>query len=212
LAKMTHAVVIAPDYRHAPENKFPAAHEDAFAAYQWALSNAASLNGDPGRIAVAGESAGGNLAANVSIMARDQKIQMPVHQLLIYPVAGNDMNSPSYQENALAKPLNKAMMQWFFQQTLKVPEDAKNLKINLLSADLKGLPSTTVINAQIDPLRSEGELLAKMLSAAGVETTQKTYQGVTHEFFGMGAVLKDAKSAEKMASKALKKAFKMVKK
>src|SRR3954451_9918065 len=85
LAKKARAIVVSVEYRHAPENKFPAAHEDAFAAYQWALKNAQQWGGDPTRVAVAGESAGGNLAANVAIMARDQNVQKPVHMLLVYP-------------------------------------------------------------------------------------------------------------------------------
>ena len=114
LAKKAKAIVVSAEYSHAPEHKFPAAHQDAFAAYQWVLQNAQSWGGDPKRVAVAGESAGGNLAASVAIMARDKGVQAPVHMLLVYPVAGVDTNTPSYQQNANAKPLNKAMMQWFF--------------------------------------------------------------------------------------------------
>jgi len=93
-----------------PEHKFPAAHDDTYAAYKWVVANATSINGDPARVAVAGESAGGNMAANVSIRARDEKQQMPVHQVLVYPVADSSFNTPSYQENATAKPLSKAAM------------------------------------------------------------------------------------------------------
>ncbi|MET0499717.1 MAG: alpha/beta hydrolase fold domain-containing protein [Steroidobacteraceae bacterium] len=206
LAEKAKAIVVSVEYRHAPEFKFPAAHEDAFVAYQWVLKNAASFNGDPKRVAVAGESAGANLAANVSIMARDQKVALPIHQVLVYPVAGSDMNTPSYKENANAKPLNKAMMAWFVKQAL-TPEDAKSPMINLVAANLAGLPPTTLITAQIDPLRSEGSLLADKLSAAGVKTTYKNYDGVTHEFFGMGAVVKDAAAAQDAAAGDLRKAF-----
>ena len=96
MAEQTKAIVVSVHYRQAPEHKFPTAHNDAFAAYQWVLKNATSLKGDSKMIAVMGESAGGNLACNVSIMARDRKIQMPVHQVLVYPVASKDMNSESY--------------------------------------------------------------------------------------------------------------------
>ncbi len=207
LANLARAIIVSVDYRMGPENKFPAAHEDAFAAYQWALENAASIGGDPARVAVAGESAGGGLAGAVSMMARDQKVQLPVHELLVYPIAGYDMDTPSYQENADAKPLNKPMMAWFFQQYLNSPADGKDPRISLVNANLKGMPETTIVSAQIDPLRSEGELLATNLKAAGVRTEQKTWQGVTHEFFGMGAAVAEAKEAEKWAGERLAKAF-----
>lgn len=207
IANLAGAVVVSSHYRQGPEHKFPAAHQDAFAAYKWTLANAKALKGDPTRIAVMGESAGGGLAGAVSLMARDSSVQLPVHQVLVYPIAGYDLNTPSYQENADAKPLNKPMMAWFFEQYLKSPADGQNPLIDLVHADLEGLPSATVINAQIDPLRSDGEQLARALEAAGVDADQKTYDGVTHEFFGMGAVVNEAKDAEGMAADALKDAF-----
>ena len=207
LANLSKAIIVSVDYRQAPEHKFPAAHEDAFAAYQWVLKNAASFGGDPARVAVAGESAGGNLAAAVSLMARDRKAQMPLFELLVYPIAGYDFETPSYEENATAKPLDKAGMQWFYQQYLNSPTDAQDPRISLVKADLLGLPATTVITAQIDPLRSEGQELASNLKKAGVQVESKNYDGVTHEFFGMGAVVAAAKDAEKFGADGLKKAF-----
>ncbi|MGE3261998.1 MAG: alpha/beta hydrolase [Bacteriovoracia bacterium] len=207
LAEQTGAIFISVEYRKAPEHKFPAAHDDAFAAYKWVLRNAASLGGDPKRIAVAGESAGGNLAINVAIRARDEKVQAPAYQVLVYPVASNNMNSPSYEENAGAQPLNKPMMEWFVKQYLHSPAEAADPRINLLAANLKELPSATVITADIDPLRSEGKELADRLKAAGVKVEYKNYKGVTHEFFGMAAVVGEAKSAQKLAAKNLKKAL-----
>ena len=207
LANLAKAIVVSVDYRQAPEHKFPAAHEDAFAAWQWALKNASSFGGDPARVAVAGESAGGNLAAAVSLMARDRKAQMPVAELLVYPIAGYDFETPSYEENATAKPLDKAGMQWFYQQYLNTPKDAQDPRISLVKADLHGLPPTTLITAQIDPLRSEGQLLATNLEKAGVKVESKNYDGVTHEFFGMGAVVAEAKDAEQFGAGGLKKAF-----
>lgn len=207
LSKLANAVVVSVDYRLGPENKFPAAHDDAYATYEWALKNAASINGDPKRVALAGESAGGGLAVATAIMARDRKIQMPVAVISVYPIAGTDTNTPSYMENAAAKPLNKAMMSWFFEKYLNGPQDMQNTRVNLVAADLRGLPPTTIINAQIDPLRSDGELLARRLTAAGVRTQQKTYAGVNHEFFGMAAAVSDAKAANQMAADALKAGF-----
>ncbi len=207
IANLANAVVVSSHYRQGPEHRFPAAHQDAFAAYKWALANAKSLKGDPARVAVMGESAGGGLAGAVSLMARDSGVQLPVHQVLVYPIAGYDLNAPSYRENADAKPLNKPMMAWFFEQYLGSPADGRNPLLDLVHADLKGLPPATVINAQIDPLRSEGEQLAKALEAAGVATEQKTYAGVAHEFFGMGAVVDEAKEAQQAAAEGLKKGF-----
>lgn len=119
-----NAIVASVEYRHAPENKFPAAHEDSFAAYKWVVENAKTFGGDGTRIAVAGESAGANLAANVAIMARDQNLQAPVHMLLVYPVMGTDMNTPSYIANQNATPLSKGAMGWFVDKILAKPEDA----------------------------------------------------------------------------------------
>ena len=169
LEKMTNAIVVSADYRRAPENKFPAAHEDALAAYKWVLANAADWGGDPKRIALAGESAGGNLAINTDIAARDQNLQAPVYQLFVYPVAGVDTNTPSYKKNANAKPLNKAKMEWFFFHAGKSPEDKKDPRLDIVGkAKLAGLPPTTVITAEIDPLRSEGQTLAAKLKENGV--------------------------------------------
>ena len=199
LAKEANAVVVSVDYRLAPEHRFPAAHDDAFAAYRWALANAASINGDPKRVALAGESAGGNLAVATAMTARDQGVQMPFAVISVYPIAGRDTTTPSYTQHANAKPLNRAMMSWFFNQYARTPADRQDPRINLVGANLEGLPPTTIINAQIDPLRSEGEMLADRLRAAGVDVEQKTYDGVTHEFFGMAAVLDQAKDAQQQA-------------
>ncbi len=208
LAKGANAIVVSLDYRRAPEAKFPAAHDDAFAGYQWVVKNAAAIGGDPKRIAVAGESAGGNLAANVSIMARDKSIPLPVHELLVYPVAQTSMSTESYRDWTFGKPLDKAMMGWFVDKYTRTPEDLKDTRINLVDAKLDGLPKTTIVLAEIDPLRSDGEMLADKLKAAGVEVDRKTYEGVTHEFFGMGAVVADAKDAEDYAAGRLKDALK----
>ena len=211
LSDMTNAVVVSVAYRLAPEHKFPTAHKDAFTAYQWVLNNAASIKGDPKNVAVAGESAGGNLACNVSIMARDAKIMIPVHQVLVYPIANSDMNDESYTKHADAKPLNKAMMVWFTKNYLNSMAEAKDPRISLVNANLKGLPPTTLITDELDPLNTEGILLGDKLRAAGVTVDAKNYEGVTHEFYGMGAIVPQAKDAEKFAADGLKKCFMMKK-
>lgn len=210
LCNAANAIVISSHYRQGPEHKFPAAHQDAFVAYQWAVANAKSLGGDTAKIAVAGESAGGNMAASVAIMARDKKIKIPVHQLLVYPVTQVGMETPSYKENMNAKPLNVPMMKWFGDNYLNTPADADNPVINLLKvADLSGLPPATIILAQIDPLRSDGMMYADKLRAAGVSVNVVNYEGVAHEFFGMGAVVDKAKQAVQQAAAGLKKGFGM---
>ena len=207
LANAAGAVLVSVEYRKAPEHKFPAAHDDALAAYQWVLANAATIHGDPARVALAGESAGGNLAVATAIAARDKGIQLPTSILAVYPVAGNDTNTVSYRENANAKPLNRPMMVWFFDKYMRTPADAQDTRLNLVGASLKGLPPVTIINAEIDPLRTDGELLASRLRDAGVTVDRKQFDGVAHEFFGQGAVLPAAKEAVQFGANSLKAGF-----
>ena len=207
LCEQTGAIVVSVEYPKGPENKFPAAHTVAFDAYQWVLKNATSIKGNSKIIAVAGESAGGNLAANVSIMARDKNVQMPIYQVLIYPVANNDLNSESYIKYAQAKPLSKPMMEWFVKNTLNNIAQSADPRISLVKANLKGLPSTLVIAAEIDPLATEGKLLYEKLKEADVQSEYVLFEGVTHEFYGMATVIPQAKEAQALAAKNLKSAF-----
>ena len=208
LCEQVGAIVVSVEYRKAPEHKFPAAHNDAFTAYQAVLKNAASMKGNPSKIAVVGESAGGNLACNVSIMARDKKVALPKYQVLVYPIAGSNTNTPSYQANTETAPLNKGGMEWFFKNYQRTAADLKDPRINLVAANLKGLPPTTIIGAEYDPLKSEGKTLADKLTAAGVKTNYKLYDGTTHEFFGMAAVVPEAKEAQGVVVSDLKGALK----
>lgn len=208
LAMGSKAMVISVDYRHAPEWKFPAAHDDAWTAYEWVVENIHTMNGDAARIAVAGESAGANLAANVALMAKEREATLPVYQLLVYPIAGTDTETESYLEYAEAKPLGKADMEWFFDHALENPEQSADPRLNLVGRDdLEGLPPATVITAQIDPLRTEGETYAKDLEDAGVRVNALHYDGVTHEFFGMARVVPEAKEAVDAANADLSAAF-----
>ncbi len=208
LSEQVGAVVVSVAYRQAPEHKFPTAHNDSFAAYQWTVLHAAEIKGDPKRIAVAGESAGGNLACAVSMMARDKGVALPKHQLIVYPIAGYDLNTPSYQANTKTKPLNKDLMAWFFKYYLRTPADGKSPMVDLVHANLKGLPAATIITDQYDPLMSEGKMLADNLQKAGVAVKYMNYDGVTHEFFGMAAVVPEAKQAQAFAVEGLKSALK----
>lgn len=209
LANKTKALFVSVEYRKAPEAKFPAAHDDAYAAYKWVVNNAASIGGDPKRVAVAGESAGGNLALNVAIRARDEKFQLPTHELLIYPVAGTNTQTDSYKKYSNAKPLNKEMMNWFLDNYLNTPAEKNDSRINLVAANFQGLNPATIITAQVDPLKSEGEELAKKMKKQGVAVRYKNYEGVTHEFFGMAPILREARSAQEMAAARLKSSFKL---
>ncbi|MBA3577379.1 MAG: alpha/beta hydrolase [Sphingomonas sp.] len=203
LAREAKAMVISVDYRRAPEAAFPAQHDDALASYRWLLKNAASLNGDPSRIAFAGESAGGNLSVATAMLARDAGLPLPRHILSVYPVAGNDLNTRSYQDTANGPTLNRALMAWFFRYVPRTPADLTDPRINLVGANLTGLPPVTIVAAQIDPLRSEGELLAQRLQAAGVAVERRVWEGATHEFFGADAVIADAREAQRWAGARL---------
>lgn len=209
LTNAASAIVMSVEYRKAPENKFPAAHDDAYAAYVWATRNAAQIGGDPTRIALAGESAGGNLALATAMRVRDDSgATKPVGILAVYPVVGNDTTTASYVRNADAKPLNRPMMSWFFKQYTRTPADAQDPRLNILGANLKGLPPVTIVLAEIDPLLTEGEQLATKLRDAGVTVNSRTYPGAAHEFFGQGAVVPAAKDAVQYAADGLKATFK----
>lgn len=208
LAERTGAIVMSVAYRQAPEHMFPAAHEDAYAAYQWARHNAAEINGNPEQVATVGESAGGNLAVAVALMAKERDLELPEHIVSIYPIADADVQSPTYEKYADALPLNRPLMEWFFNRYYPEWKNEDHPWIALVEADLSGLPPTTIINAEIDPLRSEGGELAEQMRIDGVEVVRETYEGVTHEFFGMHAVLEQAEHAQKLAASRLQGAFK----
>lgn len=212
LANGAEAIVLSVDYHLAPEHKYPTQPNEAYAAYAWILKHASEFNGDPKRVAVAGESAGGNLAAVVSLMARDKQEPLPIHELLVYPVVDNDTKNASYIKNAHAKPLDRPMMEWFFKHYVKSKSDAENsYALPNKAKSLKGLPPTTLITAEIDPLYSEGKAFAERLKSENVPVVYKHYHGVTHEFFGMAAVVSKAKDAQAFASAELKKAFTSIK-
>ncbi|MCK8493522.1 alpha/beta hydrolase [Spirosoma sp. RP8] len=209
LAQNTGAVVVSVDYRLAPENKFPTAHEDSYAAYKWVKENAASISGNPAKVAVAGESAGGNMAVTVSMMARDRGLALPVHILSVYPVANNDLTTESYNKYANAMPLSRPLVEWFVDKYFRSPADGDTPYISLVDvADLRGLPPTTIIAAEIDPLQTEGMQLRDKLGSQGVKVDYRLYTGVTHEFFGTYAIVKKAEEAQAFAAMQLRDAFK----
>lgn len=208
LCNAVQAIVVSVNYRQSPEVKFPAAVNDAYAATQWAIQNAAQFGGDPTRVAVAGESAGGNLAAVACLKAKDEGGKMPVAQLLIYPVTDASMSQPSYAENTDTQPLHTSMMTWFWNYYLENDAQKTEKYVAPLTAnDLSGLPPAIIITAEHDPLRDEGEQYAKKLADAGVSVKSQRFDGVVHEFFGVAGAVSKAKDAVKFAADGLTEVF-----
>jgi acetyl esterase len=191
LAKESGAVVIAVDYRLAPEHKFPAAVDDALAATLWVMRNVARLGLDAARIAVGGDSAGGTLAAVVSTRCRDAGGWMPAAQALLYPVTDlSTLDTASYVEFAEGYGLTRSAMAWFRDHYLARAEEAQDAAASpLLTADLAGLPRSLVLTAEFDPLRDEGEAYAERLRQAGVEVEFQRFSGMIHGFIAMRGVL-----------------------
>ena len=201
-------ITVSVDYRLAPEHRFPAAPEDCFAATRWVAANARELGADPARVAIGGDSAGGNLSAVVALMARERGGPSLVHQLMVYPVTDLAFESPSMKENAVGYMLTTEAMIWFREQYLAKARDGQDpLASPLLAKDLAGLPPATVITAEFDPLRDEGEAYAARLRQAGIATDLRRYDGVIHGFFGMAELLPQARQAIAQACGNLRKAF-----
>lgn len=203
-----NAIVVSVEYRKAPEAPFPAARQDAIDAYRWVTGNINAYGGNASKIAVAGESAGGNLATEVAIAARNQDLQAPTHELLIYPETTSNLDQPSdmlYTNSTL--PLYTALLPYFDKQYVPVG-DENNPHVAPINANLKNLPPTTIIAAELDPLLSDGQAYRDALKAAHDQVTYQLYTGVTHEFFGMGAVVAKAKAAEAFGAAQIAASFK----
>lgn len=183
LANAAGAVVVSVDYRLAPEHRYPAAFDDAFAATAWVAEHAAELNGDASRLAVAGDSAGGNLAAAVALAARDRNGPAIAAQLLAYPVIDFDFTTASYEDNKEGYLLTRGAMQWFWAHYLGAMDLGPDPYICPgRAADLSGLPPAYVATCEFDPLRDEGEAYAKRLTEAGVPVVAKRFDGMVHGF------------------------------
>jgi len=208
LANETGARVIAVDYRLAPEHKFPAAFDDAFAAVKWVEENASTLGIDANHIAVAGDSAGGNLSAAVCQMAKQKGGPRIVFQLLIYPATQARSRTPSLNAFAEGYFLEKKTMEWFYDQYLPKDADLADWRVSpLAAADVSGLPRAYIVTAGFDPLKDEGKAYADKLNHAGVAAVHVDYPGMVHGFFNMQGVLPQARQAIADAAKALRKAF-----
>ena len=202
-------VVVSVDYRLAPEHKFPAGIEDCLYAVRWAAAHASELGTDPTRIAVAGDSAGGNMAAVAALRLRDEGGPALCAQLLLYPVTDyHTPGTPSYEENAEGYGLTRDTMKWFWKHYLSDPAQGAHPHASPLRArDLSGLPAALVITAEYDPLRDEGELYADKLRAAGVPTAMTRYDGVNHGFMFWVGVADKAGAAMNEACEWLRGVF-----
>ncbi len=222
LSARTGWVVVAIRTRLAPEAKFPAAHDDALAAFQWARGQIRGWGADPTRVVLAGEGAGANLALSTAMLARDRGVAVPDHLLLITPLAGTSLRGTSMSESGQSRPLTRKTVRWAQDEYAPDYGQQDDPRLNLLArSDWAGLPAATVLLAEIDPLRSEGEALAERLRAAGpllpgspgvgtagpARTEARLFPGTTHGFFGLGDTVPEAAAAEDYAATRLKAAF-----
>jgi acetyl esterase len=207
LSNESGAVVVSVGYRLAPEHKFPAGLDDCYAAVNWVSANAAALAYPAGRVAVGGDSAGGNLAAAVALMARERGGPGLALQLLIYPSISASLDWPSVREFSGYFVVTEDI-RWFMNHYLRSPDDASNQYAFPMNAkDLRGLPPALVIVAEMDPLRDQGEAYATRLRGAGVPTTLSRYDGVTHVFVNMAPRLEAGRKAIKEAGTAIRAVF-----
>ncbi|MBN17880.1 MAG: lipase [Chloroflexi bacterium] len=200
--------VVSVDYRLAPENKFPAALEDCYNVTKWIYDHAEDFDTNQNQIAVGGDSAGGNLAAAVSIMSRDNKQPHIAHQLLIYPMLDCDFTTKSYIENAEGYLLTQIAMKSYWDHYLNSESDKKNpYALPLQLTDYSNLPSALIITTEFDPLRDEGELYAQRLKDSNIDVELTRYNGVFHGFFGRATLIDKGKLAMEEACSSLIKAF-----
>lgn len=207
LASKVDCVVVAVDYRLAPEAKFPAAVDDAWAATEWVATHADELGVDATRLAVAGDSAGGNLAAVVSNIARDHEHVEIIQQALIYPVTDGTCDRPSMTENAEGYMLTRNAMDWFHGHYSASEDDLTDPRYSPILADLTGAPPAVVVTAGFDPLRDQGNAYAVRLSEAGVEVDHAEFETMFHGFVSMDAAIDVASEAQDRVAAALRDAF-----
>jgi acetyl esterase len=203
LANRTGAVVVSVDYGLAPERPFPAGPDECGAALDWVLAHPDELGIDPARVAVGGDSAGANLAAVIAIAASDRGVALR-HQLLVYPATDATMSMPSYEDNAEGYLLTRSAMEWFYAHYIG-DHDPKDPRVSPLFADdLSEVAPATVITAEYDPLRDEGNAYAERLREAGVDVELRCYEGQVHGFFGLSTISSAAGDAMEMAAARLR--------
>jgi len=207
LANRGRVVVISVAYRLAPETKFPGPVEDAYTAVVWVAEHASELGIDPAKVAVGGSSAGGNLAASASLVARDRGGPRIAFQLLTVPVTELSSRAPSHREFAEGYGLTAADMEWFGTHYVNSRADADDPYASVLRADLRGLPPAFVITAECDPLRDDGEAYAERLRGLGIAASFKRYPGMFHGFLGFSGQLPEASQAFEDAGAALRAAL-----
>lgn len=208
LANAAGCVVASVDYRCAPEFTYPTGAEDCYTATRWVAERAGELGVDAQRLAVCGDSAGGNLAAAVALMARDRGGPRFALQVLVYPITDYDFTRPSYTENAEGYLLTSASMRFYWDAYVPNEADRTQPYVSpMRAASLAGLPAALVITAEYDPLRDEGEAYAKKLAQAGVPVTQSRYPGMIHAFFRFTSVMDSARAAVAEVVAALQKAW-----
>ncbi len=202
------AVVISVDYRLAPEAKYPAAADDCMTAYEWTLAHADEVDADPTRIAIGGDSAGGNLAAVVALCARHEGLPQPKLQLLVYPVTDYEFDSPAMIDNAKGYFLELESMRWFYDHYAGSPADFDEWRFSPLRApDVSGVAPAVVITAEFDPLRDQGEYYGRRLQEAGVPTEVVRAEGLIHGFFGTHAFMPPGRHAWDVSVRALREAL-----
>ena len=203
-----HCIVVAVDYRLAPENKYPAALDDAWAATQWIASHANSLGGDPYRLAVGGDSAGGCLAAAVTLLAKESGALKICKQLLIYPCTDMTRKFESHKTFAEGYRLTSDLIEWFYGHYFLKQDDLEDWKASpLYSTEFADLPAAFIISAGFDPLQDEAKAYAKKLSEAGVQTKHSHYAGMLHGFITMPGIMDKAKEALSECASELRRSF-----
>lgn len=206
LANLSQCIIVSVDYRLAPEHRFPKAVEDAYAAVQWVAENGSSIHVDTSRLAVGGDSAGGNLAAVVTLMAREKGTPSLACQVLFYPSTGAGLQFDSLRENGEGYFLTSDMIAWFGAQYFGEAEHLNHPYAAPLKAeDLSGLPPALIITAEFDPLRDEGNAYADRLKEADVDVVNPCYGGMIHGFVSMDAFISKGKEAIRQAAETLRK-------
>ena len=208
IANAARCIVVAVDYRLAPEHKFPAAVEDTIAATRWVSENAERLGIDGKRIAIGGDSAGGNLAAVVALDARDRGGPPIALQVLIYPATDFGISHASHMRHADQLPLRRSTIQWFAAHYLRGAEDEADWRASPLRAkSFSGLPPALLVTAGFDPLSDEGEAYARALEAAGVPVTLERFGSQIHGFLNMGRIVADSARLVALTANSLNRAF-----